>query len=263
MFSKKEIFPLIISILVLALALGLDDGTEVFELSYWLSNLVMVTLMVAVSFLIHQLAHKWIAKRQGFIAEYKLWGIKSFRWMPQSIIRRTNHFFPRKINFLGKRYEIKSFPIGVVISLIITLISNGKLFFLALGEYNLLLKRGSRVGKKYVHVTDYEDAKIALAGPMSHIVLLLIAGFFNSYGTLDNFIFINAALAIFYMIPVHKLDGSKIFMGSTLLYVSSLIFIIAVIVLVYFLSIIPLLIIAGLATAIGAVLFYYFSYVKN
>jgi len=262
MFNKSEIRHLIISILVITLALAFDDGTESFQLAFWLKNFLIVGVMVAFSYIIHQIAHKLVARSHSFEAEYSMWGIQSFRWSPMSIMKRRVNPFPRWVKIFGRKYLIKSFPIGVVLSLIVTIFSNGMFFFLAIGQYDLLLKRGSRVGRKFIQVTDYEEAQIALVGPMSHVILMLVASFFNTWGALDQFIFINAALALFFMLPIHNLDGTKVFLGSPLLYVSSLVFIIAVITMVYFLSIIPLLIISGIATLIAAFLFFYFVYYK-
>ncbi len=242
MFSKREVVYLTISILVLSLALGFDDGRDIFELSPWLANLLMVTLMVGFSFLLHQIAHKVVARMQGFDTEYALWGLQNLKPSWRNIMGKAKKGpFPRKIRLFGKEYLIHSFPIGIVLSILVTVVSNGALFWLAVGQYNLLLRKSSRFGRKFVHVTDYEEAKIALAGPMSHVLLLVIAKFFNAWGTFDTFIFINAALALFYMLPLSRLDGTKIYFGSRLLYVSSLVFIISVIVLAYTISAITLL----------------------
>ena len=265
MFSKTEWKYLVISILVMGLALGFDDGAETFELSFWFYNFVVVTGIVAFSFLVHQLAHKLAARAAGFQAEYSIWGIQGWKIGPRSITRlaKGEKAFPRHVSIFGKKYLIKSIPIGIIISLLVMLFSNGILFFLAVGQYSLYVKSGSRVGRKFVQVTDFEEATISLVGPMSHIILMLVAGFFNNYGSFDAFIFINAAMAIFYMLPIHNLDGTKIFMGSPVLYVTSLVFMVSAIVLVYFLSIIPLLIVTGVAASIAGLLFYFFFYVRG
>jgi Zn-dependent protease len=262
MFNKRELLSLSIAIFVMSLAIGFDDGQEAFEWSYFLYNFVVVTGMVAFSFLMHQIAHKVVAKAKGFKAEFSLWGIQSFRFMPVSIAQNRPGYFPKKFNILGKRFTVKTFPIGVVISILFTTLTNGAAFFLAVGQYTLFVERGSRFGKKFVEVQDYEEAQISLAGPMMHVILMVIGAIFNSYGTFDTFIFINAALALFYMIPIHNLDGTKLLFCSPLLYAFSLIFMVAIIVLVYFLPVIPLLIVAALASAIGGSLFYYFAWYK-
>jgi len=262
MFRKSEWFPLIVSILVMGFALGFDDGQDVLVLGFWFSNLIMVTLMVGFSFILHQIAHKIVARAEGFDTEYQFWGINSFKfWRLRDLMGKgKDKPFPRKVRIFGKEYLIKSFPIGIVLALFLTLLSNGLLFFLAVGQYALLLKKSGRFGRKFVEVTDYEEAKIALAGPMMHVILMVIAKFFNGHGTFDTFIFINAALALFYMIPFSQLDGTKVYFGSRLMYVSSLVFIVSMVVLVYNVTIIPMLIISAIAAIVAFGLYYYYRY---
>ncbi len=262
MFHRSEITALAISVFIMALALGFNDKSEVFVWSFWLANFFMILLMVAFSFVLHQVAHKIVAKRHGFEAEYSLWGIQGFSFKPTPWKYKEEKPFPRAITLFGKKYLIKAFPVGIVLSLLVTLVSNGLLFFLAVGQYTLLLKRGARFGRKFIEVTGYEEAQIAIVGPLTHVVLMVLASFFNQYGTFDTFIFVNAALAVFYLIPLHHLDGAKVFFGSRLLYVASLIFVLSTIVLVYYLPVIPMLILSVVATAIGAGLYYYYSYFK-
>jgi len=149
MFTKRELFALLITILVVSLAVGFDDGSETFQWSYWLGNLFIVFLMVALSLTVQQMAHKMVARRNGFDTEFVPWGIQSFRFTPMSLMGRTkNKAFPKTITLFGKEYLVHSFPLGLVLCLFVTLISNGQLFFLAVGQYNLLLKRSSRFGRK-------------------------------------------------------------------------------------------------------------------
>jgi Zn-dependent protease len=267
MFDKREIRHLVITTLVLGFALGFNDHQGTFVLSKWVANLFTVTLAVGFSFTLHQLAHKVIARNSGFDTEYRWWGIKSLKlrhiFKPSRLIKEKNKPFPRKIKIFGKKYLIESFPIGIAISLFITIVSNGYLFFLAIGQYNLVIKKARRVGRKTIVVSDYEEAKIALAGPMTHIIIMTIFSFFNTQGIFDTFIFINAAMALFYMLPIHKLDGTKIWFGSRILYVTSLIFIGSMVALVYLLPAIPMLIISTIAAIVGAAFYYYYTYFKS
>lgn len=261
MFQKRELGAFAVAVLVMALALAFDDGRETLDLGFWFSNLFLTLVIVAVGFFAHQLAHKIVARKHGFETAFSLWGLKNLWFSPLRVAKGYN-MFPRTVRVFGKEYVIQSFPVGVVLALLVMLFSMGSLFFLALGQYTLLLKPGRRFGRKFVEVTDFEEAQIALAGPLVHIVFVLLFSFFNTYGSFEKVIFINAALALFYMIPVHQLDGAKILLGSPLLYVISLVFMIAVVVLVQFLSLVPLLLVTGVATVVAGLLFYYFVYLK-
>lgn len=263
MFHKKEVVPLVVSIVAMGLALGFDDGGDVFALLPWLGNFISVTLVVGISFLLHQVAHKILARRSGFDTEYQLWGVQHFS-LKHVLFGKTpkQKAFPRKVRFLGKEYTLDVFPLGVVLSLFVTILSQGKLFFLALGHYKLMLSKPSRFGRKFVEVTHFDEAKIALAGPMVHIVLLALAKLFNTHGTLDTFMLANAAMAIFYMLPLPHLDGSKVYFGSPYLYVASLAFMVSMVILAYTVSFIPMLIISVLSALVMFVLYYYFRYVR-
>ena len=124
------------------------------------------------------------------------------------------------------------------------------------------MRRHSRFGRKFLEVTNYEEAKIALAGPMVNIGLMVIGKLFNIYGTMNTFIFINAALALFHLLPLPGLAGLKVYFGSRLLYVSSLAFTIAMILLAYTVSIIPMLIISLASLLVAGSFYYYHSYFK-
>lgn len=264
MFTKREIFALVITILVLALAIGFDDGSASFAWGYWLSNFFIVLLLVAFSFTAQQLGHKIAARMNGFDTEYTFWGIQSLSLSPMHLMGRgKSKAFPRTLKLFGKEFLIHSFPLGIILCLIFTLLSNGQLFFLAVGQYNLLLKRSSRFGRKFLEVTNYEEAKIALAGPMVNIVLMVLAKLFNSYGTFDTFIFINGWLALFHMLPLPHLAGIKVYFGSRLLYVSSLVFTIAMIILTYTVSIIPMLLVSLASFVVAGSFYYYYRYFRS
>ncbi len=261
MFTRKEITALIVTILIVSFAIGFDDGSASFQWGYWLSNLLIVFIMVSLSFIAHQLGHKIVARMNGFETEYHSWGIQSFSIMG-ALGKTKSKPFPRTIHLFGKEYLIYSFPLGLVLCLFVTILSNGQLFFLAVGQYTLLLKKSSRFGRKFLEITHYDEAKIALAGPIVSIVLMIIGKLFNTYGTFDTFVFINAALALFHMLPLPGLAGIKIYFGSRLLYVSSLVFMISMVILAYTVSIIPMIFISFASLLIAGSFYYYYTYFK-
>jgi len=101
-------------------------------------------------------------------------------------------------------------PIGtILLPLILYLISSGAFLFgwakpVPYNPYNLRDQR-------------YGPGLVALAGPFSNLLVALIFGFLIRFLNLPNFIFIfsiivylNLLLAVFNLIPVPPLDGSKI-----------------------------------------------------
>jgi len=204
-------------------------------------NFLKILVIVAFSVFLHDFAHDMLAKKYGFISEYRIWGIKRFGF--------GREVFPKKINLFGKEITVQAFPIGAVLCVLVTLFSNGRLFFTAVSSYGLVIKKAHRLGKRFIEVTDFEEAKIALAGPMANILLAIIFKIFNSSGIFDDVIFINSVMPIFDMLPFPGLDGAKVFWGSRPLYVFSFLFILAAAISLRFLSAIPALLLA-LAVAV-------------
>lgn len=195
---------------------------------------------------------KLVAKSQGFDTEYHLWSVKKFRLKPE----------PLRVRILGNTREITSLPLGAILSFIITIISRGKLFFVAVGAYDLIIRKSSRFGKKTVHIADYDEAKIAVVGPLVNVALMLIFQLFNKNGLFDNFVFINGMIAAFHMIPVSTLDGAKIFFGSKIMYLFSLAFIIGTVLLIKVLSPVITLALALIFAAIFIAVYYYYKVYK-
>ncbi|HIH15775.1 MAG: hypothetical protein QT08_C0014G0036 [archaeon GW2011_AR17] len=262
MFSKKELVYLALTIFIVSLSIAFDDGSTSFSWAYWLNNFIVVIIIVALSFFAQQIGHKIVARMNGFDTEYSWWGIRSFSLLGLLGRSRTKTF-PRSFSLFEKKWTIESFPLGLALCFLVTLLSNGQLFFLAVGQYTLLLKKASRFGRKFVEVTNYEEAKIALAGPMANIILMILGMLFNSYGTFDTFILINAMLALFHMLPLPGLAGTKIYFGSRLLYVSSLVFMVSMTILAYTVSVIPMLLISLASLFISGSLYYYYTYFKG
>jgi len=224
------------------LAFGFDDKKPTFEMGFWLANFLRVTLVVMVAFLTKELVRKLVAKAQGFETEYSLWNVSRFGFKPTSVK--------------------KPVPVGIIISLIVTIVTMGKLFMVAVGSYDLIINKHSRFGRKTVHINDYDEAKIALVGPLVNIALMIVFQLFNRNGMFDQFVFINGMIALFHMIPVSNLDGAKIFFGSKVLYLFSLAFIVGVVFLINVLSPIITLALAVVFSAIFAGTYYYYRIYK-
>jgi len=253
-YTKRELSYLAIVTFVLTFVFAFNDNRDVFVFSYWITNFIKVFVLVGISVFIHDLAHDLAAKRYGFISEYRIWGLKKF-----GLSRKER--YPKTINLFGKKFTLNVFPIGIVIAIFLTLISNGKLFFTAISSYGLMIKKSHRIGRKYIEVTDFQEAKIALAGPMANILLAIILSIFNSSGVFSTLILINSLMPVFDMIPFPGLDGSKVFWGSKPLFIFSFLFILSSAILLKYLSAIPALFLA-LTFGILFLIIYFFQSFK-
>ncbi len=116
---------------------------------------------------------------------------------------------------------------GIILPLIFAFISRGKVFFAAVGSFTIITKTTHRVGRKYTRLTELEEGKIALAGPLASIAFAIVLKFLSSILSVDLSvaITINLSIAAFNMIPLPKLDGGRIFFGNKGMYLFNLIFI--------------------------------------
>lgn len=130
-------------------------------------------LAVGPGFVLHELSHKFTARRYGHWAEFRMW------------------------------------PMGLVLALATSLIG---FIFAAPGATYI----------SGVNITQSENGRISLAGPLTNVAVALFflpfllfgsgfLGYLGFYGVL-----INVFLALFNMIPIMPLDGAKVFAWSKL-----------------------------------------------
>ncbi len=239
MFTKKEQFHLIISVLILTLVFGFDDGAQTFVLRHWFLNLILMFLFIVVALFFREFVVKFFAKRHDARSEYEIWRMKRF-W------------------FSGETK--KGVPIGIIFSIIFTLGSLGKFFFAAIGIHNLTEYKSSRVGRKQATLNYFEEAQIVAMGILSSLFLAIIGVIVGIIFNIDmtKFVNINFFIALFNMLPLSQLDGAKIFFGSIFLYIFIALFVIVAFLLINF-SLILSLILAFLAAIIGVVVYFYLS----
>jgi Zn-dependent protease len=179
-FSKQEKIDLAISITVLTFIISFMYSRSNFTVDTFLLFLPIAFLTVGLGFVLHEIGHKFVAQKYGFYAEF----------------RRSD----------------KGLMLGIVTALM------GFLFF-APGAVMI----GSPTG----YITEEENGKISIAGPLVNIVLALIfLGIQLSIEppvTLSNInpmaylyviarigFSINSFLALFNLLPIPPLDGSKV-----------------------------------------------------
>ncbi len=174
-YSKTEIKDLAKAWLVISLAFAI-------VIAGFNSKLILIfpimLLTVGVGFLLHELAHKYVAQKFGYKAE--------FRAFNQMLI------FSLITSFFGFVFAA---PGGVF---------------------------HGRIASKQ------KEGLIAIAGPLVNVVLSLI--FLSLYFIFPSlkFLFfygayVNAFLAVFNLIPLGPLDGSKVFQWNKLVWLASMI----------------------------------------
>lgn len=188
-FSRRELGDIAVSMIVLSLAFmilyrggGVGSFSWYLETTYgsterWIILFLTCLGLVFLSFLLHELGHKFTAQNLGMRSEYRM------------------------------------FPMGLVI----TLVSSAFGFLFAAPGAVIIAGNPDRK----------ENASISMAGPAVNIVLALI-GIFGCYAFNHSawvFVFLllanlNAFLALFNLLPLPPLDGSKIWPWSIPLYIA-------------------------------------------
>jgi len=179
--SKTEIIHILVSALILSVAMTLifrsGSTKNYFEYNFgdsWIAVLFGVMfVLVLLSFVGHELGHKFVAQRYGLWSEYRM------------------------------------YPMGLLLALMMSLVG----FFIA--APGAVYIRGD-------YMTQEQNGKVSMAGPMVNIVLAIIgmAGtlVFNHSGLVVPMLLLmtmNASLALFNLLPFPPMDGSKIIGWNT------------------------------------------------
>ena len=215
---------------------GFDDKLPTFNIYNYLLNILKFIIFSFLALLIHNTIQKYFANRAGASTELSLWTSKY------------------KLKFFRLKIPLFSFPKGIIFPILISFISLGQVFFAATTTTNISVKPAYRLGRKFVKLTEFEQAKIAAVSPLFHIVLAIILSIFN-IKILDEFALINTMMAISTMLPLPGLLGATVLFNSKPLYVFSAVFILISALLLKLLSNISTLFIAFLLAAL--VLFAY------
>ncbi len=244
LFDKTEIKNLTIAAVVLGFVFSFRNWGygETFILSVGIYNLILTSIAAAIVLLIYQTSHKLIAKRYGCKSTFRIWGIKRFWFYRRAKIKNLRIF--------GKKYE--SLKLGVILPIFFSFVSNGIIKFCAIGSSEISEIKLQGLGKKFRKLTDFDTAVIHLVGPMA---LLFTALILTNNGQFENVSKIAYFVAIFSMIPLSQLDGSKIFFGSPFLYIFSLAFMILSIAVIQLAGLLTALVFAGISAIIILILF--------
>jgi hypothetical protein len=145
-----------------------------FDAATGIKNLIVALIVILLSMLAHVSLQKAVAIRLGYTATYSYW-----------------------LN-------------GLLICLFLGFLSFGFLIFILPGAVVLEHVSSLRLGK-FRYGTNLKDiARVALAGPIAHMLIVLLLGlFFFGMGKSDllfSIILVNLLIAIYSMLPIPKID---------------------------------------------------------
>lgn len=239
MFGKKELNAILISILIIGFVFGFNDGRESFDLNYWLSNFIKVILIVAFSILLREIIIKLAAKKKGCTSEYEVWGLKRYGY------------------FEHEKFK-KGIPFMSMIAILLTLISNGKVFFTAIGNNIIKADRNLRVGKKFTRLDQFSEGLIFVSGILVTALLTILFAFFDKISWVDFGLIVNVNfwLTVWALLPIPSLNGGRLFMDSRILYI----FVLALVVIMFLLKDINIILNLVLSVILAGILILIYYY---
>ncbi len=173
-FTSSEVRDLIIAFIVISLCFAIANAGR--DINGILTLLPIIMVGVGAGFILHELGHKFVSMKYGYWAEFKLW--------PQGLI-----------------------------------------FALITSFFGFVFAAPGAVYTYANYMTDEINGKISIAGPIVNIILAIIflgiATFVYQpifYSETNALIFvicalgysINSFLAVFNLLPIGNLDGSKV-----------------------------------------------------
>ena len=188
-FTAHELRGLAISILVIAFVISFDKwGAKSFDFGAGFYNFLNSILIAALSILVHD-------------AGQRIWGLA-----------------------IGYRIEFRMWIFGLIASLVIAFLNNGRIPYLWLivpGGFMLHHLAGHRLGFFRYGINYFGQAMVAFAGTLFTLTLIIllqvIRSFFPSTLIIEAIRF-NVIYLIISLLPIPPMDGSKIFFGSRMAY---------------------------------------------
>jgi len=224
-FTPLEIRSLIIAILVIAFIISFRDwGRASFDLTLGLFNYFNAILIVALSFLIH-------------ISVQRIWALGT-----------------------GYRLEWKMWSFGLLFGLIVVFLTNGVFWVILPGGFIVHHMAGHRLGWFRYGINYWAIGLIAVTGPVATIFLAAIfksLGGFLANSLIQKVVIFNIVYAVYSILPVPPLDGSRTFYGSRMLFAFSTAFIVATAILLNLNLSVGIAIISSLFIGIVLWLLYY------
>jgi hypothetical protein len=185
-FTPAEITGFIVSILVLSFVISFREwGREEFNLMVGLFNWFNAALIVTLVLLVYNAAQRIAGLSIGYRAEYKM-------WVP-----------------------------GLLIGLVFAFVSKGKIWVLLPGGIMIHHLAGHRLGHFRYGLGYFAHGMIAVAGTIALITIAALFKIINSNlgnPLLDKIILFCVIFAIYDILPIPPLSGSRLFFGSRMTY---------------------------------------------
>lgn len=192
MITIKEILALILALIVLAFS-------NSFSLHPSLQLFLNSLLLFAVILIVYTASKKLMAYYLDCREETKVWSFQRYGW------RESSHFQ-------------NPVPIGIILPFLLSLLSLGMVKWFAVTESDFRGTPARAVRKhdyySFTELTEWHIGLISAAGILAMFVLAAIV-YFLDYSQLARLAIYFAA---FNMIPLGKLDGTRIFFGSKIMY---------------------------------------------
>jgi hypothetical protein len=247
MVKKKnwqEIKTIVLAAIILGIIFGFNDKKDVFQLSHWLTNLIVQIILSLIFLLIFVYVTKRYSYKRGFISQFTLWRIKRYGFAP------SNHF------------KNKGIAAGIIIGLFLALASYGKTFFSAILMPNFSYKKAHRAGKKFEAPSELEISMASLTGPMTLTILGILLTAFNNTA-INNLSLIPFSIAFSSMIPISRLNGTYVYFCAPAKYIFSMVLIITTYAVTKFTTSLQSILISITTALIVMALFYVFNYVTE
>lgn len=190
MITIKEITTILFVIIILAFVNSFSN------LGKYLESLILFAIILFV----YVTAKKITAYYYEAEEETKIWTFQRYGWLDKDMLRNP-------------------FPIGIVLPFILTILTLGSFKWMASTETEVRPLE-ERAVRKHEYFSFYEmsDWNLALivASGIFFVLILSIVGYIFDYSELSR---LAIYFAFFNMLPIGKLDGTKIFFGSPILYI--------------------------------------------
>jgi hypothetical protein len=211
--DKKEVFTLVGAALILGFVTSYTQWGYGESVNYavGIANWIRAAIIAFIAYSVYLISTKSVARLHGATSTLGIWGIERFWFSKSSKIS--------KLSFLGAKF--KTFKAGLIFPLLFSILSSGLINVATIAHTKLNEISSQRAGKKYTHLTDFEVARIHLAGPLACLFLAIVLSPLDSF---NNLVEISKIIAIYSFVPLGNLDGTKILFGSIPLYLFGLIF---------------------------------------